>query len=101
MIMFGSFLPGLLVGLHHQSLSGSREPTLSWNQLHSLESSALTHLESIGLGNAAFISMGGPQAHGNSQPGLDLAIHAVHIASVRHRTLDEQREKFRLDEVAC
>src|SRR6266851_2666391 len=49
---------------HHQSLLGSREPTLSWNQLH-------------------------------SQPGLDLAIHAVHIASVRHRTLDEQREKFR------
>src|SRR6266852_5407615 len=70
-------------------------------RLHSLESRALTHLESIGLGNAAFISMGGPQAHGNSQPGLDLAIHAVHIASVRHRTLDEQREKFRLDEVAC
>src|SRR5260370_32475034 len=33
---------------------------------HSLESRALTHLESIGLGNAAFISMGGPQAHGNS-----------------------------------
>jgi hypothetical protein len=32
-IMFGSFLPGLLVGLHHQSLPGSREPTLSWNQL--------------------------------------------------------------------
>src|SRR5580704_16731147 len=36
MIMFGSFLPGLLVGWHHQSLLGSREPTLSWNQLHSL-----------------------------------------------------------------
>src|SRR6266851_5558628 len=35
MIMFGSFLPGLLVGWHHQSLLGSREPTLSWNQLHS------------------------------------------------------------------
>src|SRR5947208_2611392 len=34
MIMFGSFLPGLLVGWHHQSLLGSREPTLSWNQLH-------------------------------------------------------------------
>src|ERR1700737_5656150 len=32
MIMFGSFLPGLLVGWHHQSLPGSREPTLSWNQ---------------------------------------------------------------------
>jgi hypothetical protein len=32
--LFGSFLPGLLVGLHHQSLPGSREPTLSWNQLH-------------------------------------------------------------------
>src|SRR5437899_10183913 len=39
---------------------------LAKNQLHSLESRALTHLESIGLGNAAFISMGGPQAHGNS-----------------------------------
>src|SRR6266852_6991302 len=38
-------------------------------RLHSLESRALTHLESIGLGNAAFISMGGPQAHGNSQRG--------------------------------
>ena len=35
---------------------------------NSVESRALTHLESIGLGNAAFISMGGPQAHGNSQP---------------------------------
>ena len=34
----------------------------------SVESRALTHLESIGLGNAAFISMGGPQAHGNSKP---------------------------------
>src|SRR6266550_2704470 len=34
---------------------------------NSIESRALTHLESIGLGNAAFISMGGPQAHGNSQ----------------------------------
>jgi hypothetical protein len=33
--LFGSFLPGLLVGWHHQSLPGSREPTLSWNQLHS------------------------------------------------------------------
>jgi hypothetical protein len=29
--LFGSFLPGLLVGWHHQSLLGSREPTLSWN----------------------------------------------------------------------
>jgi hypothetical protein len=36
--------------------------------LHSVESRALTHLESIDLGNATFISMGGPQAHGNSQP---------------------------------
>jgi hypothetical protein len=35
MIMFGSFFPSLLVGWHHQSLLGSREPTLSWNQLHS------------------------------------------------------------------
>jgi len=34
---------------------------------NSVESRALTHLESIGLGSAAFISMGGPQAHGNSQ----------------------------------
>ena len=25
-------IPGLLVGWHHQSLPGSREPTLSWNQ---------------------------------------------------------------------
>jgi hypothetical protein len=25
-------------------------------------------LESVGLGLAAFISMGGPQAHGNSKP---------------------------------
>jgi hypothetical protein len=24
-----------LVGWHHQSLLGSREPTLSWNQFHS------------------------------------------------------------------
>jgi hypothetical protein len=37
-------------------------------RLHSVESRALTHLESIDLGNATFISMGGPQAHGNSQP---------------------------------
>ena len=37
--------------------SGAKSP------LHSVESRALTHLESIGLGNAAFISMGGPQAH--------------------------------------
>ena len=35
---------------------------------NSVESRALTHLESIGLGSAAFISMGGPQAHGNSKP---------------------------------
>jgi len=28
--------------------------------VNSVESRALTHLESIGLGNAAFISMGGP-----------------------------------------
>jgi len=35
---------------------------------NSVESRALTHLESIGLGNAAFMSMGGPQAHGNSKP---------------------------------
>src|SRR5258706_9769275 len=34
--------------------------------VNSVESRALTHLESIGLGNAAFIPMGGPQAHGNS-----------------------------------
>jgi len=33
MIMFGSFFPSLLVGWHHQSLLGSREPALSWNQL--------------------------------------------------------------------
>ena len=37
--------------------------------MNSVEGRALTHLESIGLGNASFISMGGPQAHGNSQRG--------------------------------
>jgi hypothetical protein len=30
----------------------------------------ITRFESIGLGNAAFISMGGPQAHGNSKPRI-------------------------------
>jgi hypothetical protein len=27
--------------------------------------------------------------------------HAAHIASIRHRTLDEQMEKFRAEQVAC
>ena len=31
MIMFGSFPPSPLVGLHFQSLLGPREPTLLWN----------------------------------------------------------------------
>jgi len=34
-VRFGSFLPSLFGWFqHHQSLLGSREPTLSWNQLH-------------------------------------------------------------------
>jgi hypothetical protein len=37
---------------------------------HTPSSRALTHLESIGSGNAAFMSMGGPQAHGNSKPPI-------------------------------
>jgi len=37
---------------------------------HSVESRAPTHLASIGLGIAAFIPIGGPQAHGNSKPGI-------------------------------
>jgi hypothetical protein len=51
----GSFLPGLLVGLHHQSLLGSREPTLSWNQLHFLTPGAsVGALQSIVSGRLTF-----------------------------------------------
>jgi len=34
MIMFGSFLPSLLVGVSTTNFTRAREPTLSWNQLH-------------------------------------------------------------------
>jgi hypothetical protein len=36
MIMFGSFLPSLLVGFSTTNFTWEWEPTLSWNQLHSL-----------------------------------------------------------------
>src|ERR1700722_140023 len=36
MIMFGSFLPSLLVGFSTTNSSRAWEPTLSWNQLHSM-----------------------------------------------------------------
>src|SRR5262244_1620045 len=36
MIMFGSFLPSLLVGVSTTNSTRAWEPTLSWNQLHSL-----------------------------------------------------------------
>jgi hypothetical protein len=36
MIMFGSFLPSLLVGFRTTNFTRTSEPTLSWNQLHSL-----------------------------------------------------------------
>ena len=36
MIMFGSFLPSLLVGFSTTNFTRDWEPTLSWNQLHSL-----------------------------------------------------------------
>jgi hypothetical protein len=36
MIMFGSFLPSLLVGFSTTHFTRAGEPTLSWNQLHSL-----------------------------------------------------------------
>jgi hypothetical protein len=36
MIMFGSFLPSLLVGFSTTNFTRAGEPTLSWNQLHSL-----------------------------------------------------------------
>ena len=46
------FLPSLLVGSAPPSLLGSREPTLSWNQFHSLTRSvsdiAIFHQQSIG-----------------------------------------------------
>jgi hypothetical protein len=35
MIMFGSFLPSLLVGFSTTNFTRASEPTLSWNQLHS------------------------------------------------------------------
>src|ERR1700690_3551066 len=35
MIMFGSFLPSLLVGFSTTNFTRAWEPTLSWNQLHS------------------------------------------------------------------
>src|SRR6266487_2316577 len=38
MIMFGSFLPSMLVGFSTTNLTWAWEPTLSWNQLHSLTS---------------------------------------------------------------
>jgi hypothetical protein len=34
--MFGSFLPSLLVGFSTTNFTRAGEPTLSWNQLHSL-----------------------------------------------------------------
>jgi hypothetical protein len=34
--MFGSFLPSLLVGFRTTNFTRASEPTLSWNQLHSL-----------------------------------------------------------------
>src|SRR5580704_19378460 len=36
MIIFGSFLPSLLVGFSTTNFTRASEPTLSWNQLHSL-----------------------------------------------------------------
>jgi hypothetical protein len=33
MIMFGSFLPSLLVGFRTTNFTRASEPTLSWNQL--------------------------------------------------------------------
>jgi len=36
MIMFGSFLPSLLVGFSTTNFTREWEPTLSWNQLHAL-----------------------------------------------------------------
>src|SRR5271170_7840779 len=36
MIMFGSFLPSLLVGFSTTNFTRASEPTLSWNHLHSL-----------------------------------------------------------------
>jgi hypothetical protein len=36
MIMFGSFLPSLLVGFSTTNFTRAGEPTLSWNQLRSL-----------------------------------------------------------------
>jgi hypothetical protein len=36
MIMFGSFLPSLLVGFSTTNSTRAWEPTLSWNQLRSL-----------------------------------------------------------------
>lgn len=35
MIMFGSFLPSLLVGFSTTNFTREREQTLSWSQLHS------------------------------------------------------------------
>src|SRR5215469_3390591 len=43
-------------------IAGEKSP------LHSVESRCVTHLESIGPRNGAFIPMGGPQAHANPQP---------------------------------
>ena len=42
MIMFGSFLPSLLVGFGTTNFTRAGEPTLSWNQLHQLPACAET-----------------------------------------------------------
>src|ERR1700730_5252550 len=48
MIMFGSFLPSLLVGFSTTNSTRAWEPTLSWNQLHSKSPDSDTGLCSIG-----------------------------------------------------
>jgi hypothetical protein len=48
--LLGSFLPSLLVGFSTTNFTRAWEPTLSWNQLHSLTgspSSGLTSFEHL------------------------------------------------------
>jgi len=47
MIMFGSFLPSLLVGFSTTNFTREWEPTLSWNQFHSSRAMSVNCLQQL------------------------------------------------------
>src|SRR5580693_921122 len=53
MIMFGSFLPSLLVGFSTTNFTRAGEPTLSWNQLRSLSPDACRSILNARYGMSA------------------------------------------------